>query len=1020
MALENPTNVDKEIDQGILRDYLGIEDGSDIDFGTYKTLIKEKITAARMGGSDMDSGDVDILTREFVRIKKIPVPDDQAKPKIDAKKFFAEQEKAKEKTEEKEQDKKISQEKLFKGAETVVSETKEKVSPKLLLPGTATPQEEEKEEDQQEDVKKGIDEVSLKLTDLEENLKSILETLKNQFRLDKEEEKEEDNLEAREKRKAREAKLEDKAGEKTDKSINKKVVKPVKGIFDMIMDFFKNILLGGALLFLLKLLQDPKKFLQPLVDAFNSVLEFFNGIIRAINGFINEFNYWILKPISKFVIGPIYGAFNFIEDRINDVLKLFGQNPLNNIPDQAPQIQIPKIPEIPLFDPFNTLPQNQQKPPPPKSTPAQGLEGGGVVLNNTTNVGDVNVQTMSEGGKVNSNTGQKVRGMGADTQMVALQPGEIVMSKPAVQYHGANKLLAMNKEGGGTNVPKRGTVTGMQGGGMVYGSNLSYPSPVPGYPNYEKPSDSFGQFFAQIYKSAKKYGDPFPEVVAAQAVEESNFGKSNLAREAFNLFGQDAPPSYPASRKYDYIDPIEGKHTAIKFKNFDESVKYRVKLWKQYYGSAKTPSEAIRNIAAEGYNPHSVYPGKIEAVMREYGVVPNLPSPVKSSVTPTTKKVSSEPAVDNRSMLEKGLDWMTTKGRQILGFSGGGYIGEVKKRDKTQGPNANKKIYLHWSATGRNSVGPYDQGAGYHTQITAGGLRSVAPYGSRKPYHTYAKNTPNAAGIAVSGMSGASEENYKSWGQHAVTSTQYKGMAKEAAALATIWGWKPSDITSSRVRTHSEEYRDNPQYYNRNIGSHYRWDLNRLYASRKKNTGGDEIRRMIKSEMNAFKGVSGDPSGSQPKSSSAAAEFKKAEGVDPSNFGVFQSMSEGQRSRFLSAQEGTTLEGTRVTSRMQFELQKYLIAESKFKKQQTQPAVSAPGPSPVVSSSQNTRVAPGPRQPSTSVVSAPAQRSGQVPPGATPQSAASGGAQNTVPVFDSTDSMNTETLIIKSIYSLVG
>ena len=53
------------------------------------------------------------------------------------------------------------------------------------------------------------------------------------------------------------------------------------------MDFFKNILLGGALLFLLNLLKNPKKFLQPLIDAFNSVLEFFNGIIRAINGFIN-------------------------------------------------------------------------------------------------------------------------------------------------------------------------------------------------------------------------------------------------------------------------------------------------------------------------------------------------------------------------------------------------------------------------------------------------------------------------------------------------------------------------------------------------------------------------------------------------------------------------------------------------------------------------------------------------------------------------------------------------------------
>ena len=1026
MALENPTNVDKEIDQGILRDYLGIEDGSDIDFGTYKTLIKEKITAARMGGSDMDSGDVDILTREFVRIKKIPVPDDQAKPKIDAKKFFAEQEKAKEKTEEKEQDKKISQEKLFKGAETVVSETKEKVSPKLLLPGTATPQEEEKEEDQQEDVKKGIDEVSLKLTDLEENLKSILETLKNQFRLDKEEEKEEDNLEAREKRKAREAKLEDKAGEKTDKSINKKVVKPVKGIFDMIMDFFKNILLGGALLFLLKLLQDPKKYLQPLVDAFNSVLEFFNGIIRAINGFINEFNYWILKPINDFVIGPIYGAFNFIEDRINDVLKLFGQNPLNNIPDQAPQIQIPKIPEIPLFDPFNTLPQNQQKPPPPKSTPAQGLEGGGIVLNNTTNAGDVNVTAMTSGGRVTGDTGEKVRGMGPDTQMVALQPGEIVMSKPAVQYHGANKLLAMNKEGGGTNVPKQGTVTGMRGGGMVgYGKGLGK-SPIPGFPNYEEPSDKYGQFYARMYKAAKKYGDPFPGVVAAQACEESAYGTSPLAKAANNLFGQDASSDFPADQTFKYFDTADKTHhTAIKFKSPEDSIKYRVRIWKDYYGNAKVPGKAIRNIASAGYNPYEDYPGKIDGIMREMGIDPWKPNPqMKKSVARSVEKSKTNKTKGKKpegfiGKVKGGLTYTWNSVRKILGMQGGGYIGEVKKRDKTQGPNANKKIYLHWSATGRNSVGPYDQGAGYHTQITAGGLRSVAPYGSRKPYHTYAKNTPNAAGIAVSGMSGASEENYKSWGQHAITSTQYKGMAKEAAALATIWGWKPSDITSSRVRTHSEEYRDNPQYYNRNIGSHYRWDLNRLYASRKKNTGGDEIRRMIKSEMNAFKGISGDPSGSQPKSSSAA-EFKKAEGVDPSNFGVFQSMSESQRSRFLSAQVGTSVDGARVTEKLQFQLQKYLIAESKFKKQQTQPAVSAPGPSPVVSTSQDTRVAPGPRQPSTSVVTGPTQNGGQVPPGATPQSAASGGPQNTVPSFESTDSMNTETLIIKSIYSLVG
>ena len=88
MATDTQTNVNKEVDQGILRDYLGISDGSDIDFGTYKTLIREKIAAARMGGSDVDSGDVEILTKEFVRIKKIKIPESQEKSKIDAKKLF--------------------------------------------------------------------------------------------------------------------------------------------------------------------------------------------------------------------------------------------------------------------------------------------------------------------------------------------------------------------------------------------------------------------------------------------------------------------------------------------------------------------------------------------------------------------------------------------------------------------------------------------------------------------------------------------------------------------------------------------------------------------------------------------------------------------------------------------------------------------------------------------------------------------------------------------------------------------
>jgi hypothetical protein len=52
--------------------------------------------------------------------------------------------------------------------------------------------------------------------------------------------------------------------------------------------------------------------------------------------------------------------------------------------------------------------------------------------------------------------------------LIAAQPGEIVISKPAVDKYGANFFLGLNKSGGGTNVPKM--VNNIQlaaGGGMV-------------------------------------------------------------------------------------------------------------------------------------------------------------------------------------------------------------------------------------------------------------------------------------------------------------------------------------------------------------------------------------------------------------------------------------------------------------------------------------------------------------------------------------------------------------------------
>ena len=62
--------------------------------------------------------------------------------------------------------------------------------------------------------------------------------------------------------------------------------------------------------------------------------------------------------------------------------------------------------------------------------------------------------------------------MGPDTQLIAAQPGEVVMSKKAVDHHGRDNLLAMNAAGGGTNKPTTGSaVMGYQGGGPVMRRN---------------------------------------------------------------------------------------------------------------------------------------------------------------------------------------------------------------------------------------------------------------------------------------------------------------------------------------------------------------------------------------------------------------------------------------------------------------------------------------------------------------------------------------------------------------------
>ena len=516
--------VEEDIDPRILV-MLGLEFTKDIDYGTYKTLLKEKMIAGRMTESQMPTEEIELITDEFKRIKGSEGRFVIKGQKINFDSFVG---KAKEKVKTKETKK---EEKPDFGLRAL--------PPALKSVEDIADDEKEAEIKEEDDGAKVANLLSPTLNSLQKNMESIYDTLNKQYLLGQKKEDDSDKQEQKQKRKSKEAKLEKGGGKSKEKDVGKKVVKPVKGLFDMFGDFFKNILLGGAVAFLLNVLKDPAKMLQPFVDSLNSVVEFMNGLIRAVNAFTNEFNFFVLNPINEFIIAPIHGALNFIEDRINDALALFGQDPLQNIPDQAPKLEIPDIPEIPKFDPFKKEKSEGGAP------PVQALSGGGQVINiqnnnvnksysaggsktnnviksyksgglitnslsnsfdnsktnnvnksysaggsKTNNViksyasgGSVNnftgasnnnvIKSYASGGSINNSSGINITGAGVDTQLIAAQPGEIVMSTGAVQKYGANNLLAMNSAGGGIVNPLPGGSVG-RGAAQLYGAPRNY------------------------------------------------------------------------------------------------------------------------------------------------------------------------------------------------------------------------------------------------------------------------------------------------------------------------------------------------------------------------------------------------------------------------------------------------------------------------------------------------------------------------------------------------------------------
>ena len=281
-----------------------------------------------------------------------------------------------------------------------------------------------------------MEKVAPRLSKIENSLENILGSLTNQQKLQNKDFEKGRVSGEKEKKKEREEKSENSIFKKLGDGA-KKIALPLGGIFDAIKKFFMAILGGIATLGLVDLFTDPKKFFRNLangiIDFFNGVIEsIFNIVINPINDFINNIN----ESIFDGFVNNLNKALNFI-----DFLDVIPQVPSLNIP-LIPLLQIPRI-EPPEAE--------------PEPMKAAGMDGGG---------------------RVTTDTGSKISSMGSDTQLVALTPGEVVMSNKAVDAYGADTLLGMNADAGGTNVPKMGMVPGYQGGGMVGGGSKPGYKPI--------------------------------------------------------------------------------------------------------------------------------------------------------------------------------------------------------------------------------------------------------------------------------------------------------------------------------------------------------------------------------------------------------------------------------------------------------------------------------------------------------------------------------------------------------------
>jgi len=270
-------STNETIDPTILR-LLGLEDAFDLDYDTYKTLLREKMAAGRMSKSQIPTEETELLTNEFKRVKSKTGRFKPKKKSVNISKVVQSGRKYNKSA--------VNTQKLLSGS-------KEAESTKVKVKGEA---------------------VTDSFENINQSLLGIDSLLKNILGEEKKESEQEEKTSRKAAQKAEEEKSEKNAKTKATNAL-KGFKAPKMGFLDMIKRFFKNILLGGFILKALDWFQkeeNQKKIQNVITFVTDNLDKILLGIAALVGIGIGAKILGFLKLFSPLIKGVLFVLRGFL------------------------------------------------------------------------------------------------------------------------------------------------------------------------------------------------------------------------------------------------------------------------------------------------------------------------------------------------------------------------------------------------------------------------------------------------------------------------------------------------------------------------------------------------------------------------------------------------------------------------------------------------------------------------------------------------------------------------------------